>query len=97
MALFCISNIIVLLKKILLGGPLHLGDIEDMCSGSNYPCIICPWHKWTFDLRTGKQLLPKDKNKKLQVYPVKISSTGQISIGFKCIDPSFFSQQCMDF
>ncbi|KAI8805554.1 hypothetical protein BJ742DRAFT_775041 [Cladochytrium replicatum] len=33
------------------GGPLHLGDIED--SGDGDLCIVCPWHSWSFDLRSG--------------------------------------------
>jgi len=28
------------------GGPLHQGDVE---SG----VVLCPWHQWQFDLRTG--------------------------------------------
>ncbi|KAI8822446.1 uncharacterized protein EV422DRAFT_618935 [Fimicolochytrium jonesii] len=33
------------------GGPLHLGDIEDL--GSDDPVIVCPWHSYRFSLVTG--------------------------------------------
>lgn len=32
------------------GGPLELGDIEDI-SGSR--CIVCPWHSYEFKLADG--------------------------------------------
>ncbi|KAJ6669773.1 hypothetical protein lerEdw1_000322 [Lerista edwardsae] len=35
------------------GGPLHLGEIEDI---SGQPCIICPWHKYKITLSTGEGL-----------------------------------------
>eukprot|EP00051_Salpingoeca_urceolata_P004174 m.63295 g.63295 ORF g.63295 m.63295 type:complete len:186 (+) comp13438_c0_seq2:63-620(+) len=31
------------------GGPLDLGDIEDM----DGPCVKCPWHQYTISLATG--------------------------------------------
>ena len=33
------------------GGPLHQGDIEDY-KGKSY--IMCPWHGYMFDLKTGE-------------------------------------------
>ncbi len=30
------------------GGPLDGGDLEDDC------VVVCPWHGWRFDIRTGK-------------------------------------------
>ncbi|XP_069483751.1 Rieske domain-containing protein isoform X2 [Ambystoma mexicanum] len=33
------------------GGPLHLGDIEDI---NGQPCIVCPWHKYKIALATGE-------------------------------------------
>ena len=33
------------------GGPLHQGDIEDYKGKS---CIMCPWHGYMFDLKTGE-------------------------------------------
>ncbi|XP_053159831.1 Rieske domain-containing protein isoform X1 [Hemicordylus capensis] len=35
------------------GGPLHLGEIEDI---NGQPCIICPWHKYKIILATGEGL-----------------------------------------
>ncbi|XP_025950788.1 Rieske domain-containing protein-like isoform X1 [Dromaius novaehollandiae] len=35
------------------GGPLHLGEIEDI---NGQPCIICPWHKYKITLETGEGL-----------------------------------------
>lgn len=82
----------IAIKIIIIGGPLHLGDIEDICSdATRLPCVICPWHKWTFNLLTGKQVRPEGKNCKINVYPVKIMSTGQLSIGFSSIDPQYFN------
>ncbi|KAJ3035841.1 hypothetical protein HDV00_003376 [Rhizophlyctis rosea] len=34
------------------GGPLHLGDIEDVASGD--PSIVCPWHAYRFSLNNGE-------------------------------------------
>ncbi|KAG9487996.1 hypothetical protein GDO78_007675 [Eleutherodactylus coqui] len=35
------------------GGPLHLGEIEDI---NGQACIICPWHKYKIVLETGEGL-----------------------------------------
>ncbi|XP_039615304.1 Rieske domain-containing protein isoform X2 [Polypterus senegalus] len=35
------------------GGPLHLGDIEDI---DGKVCIICPWHKYKITLTDGEGL-----------------------------------------
>ncbi|NP_001085569.1 Rieske (Fe-S) domain containing L homeolog [Xenopus laevis] len=35
------------------GGPLHLGDIEDI---GGQTCVICPWHQYTIALATGEGL-----------------------------------------
>lgn len=34
----------------VLGGPLDEGDIEDV---GNEVVVICPWHSYDFNLRTG--------------------------------------------
>lgn len=45
------------------GGPLAEGQVEGTC-------VICPWHGWEFDIRTGKTPLgPKIKQ---AVYAVKV-------------------------
>ncbi|EOD29933.1 hypothetical protein EMIHUDRAFT_233321 [Emiliania huxleyi CCMP1516] len=33
-----------------MGVGLEEGDIEDLGSG---PCVVCPWHGWSFELRSG--------------------------------------------
>ncbi|EDO49716.1 predicted protein [Nematostella vectensis] len=33
------------------GGPLELGDIEDL---DGYPTVFCPWHNYDFNLKTGE-------------------------------------------
>ncbi|XP_077203759.1 Rieske domain-containing protein isoform X3 [Paroedura picta] len=35
------------------GGPLHLGEIEDI---NGQACIVCPWHKYKITLATGEGL-----------------------------------------
>jgi len=47
-----------------MGGPLGEGVVED---GK----VICPWHGWAWNPRTG-QAGPPDA--KIQVYPVKIEN-----------------------
>jgi nitrite reductase/ring-hydroxylating ferredoxin subunit len=45
------------------GGPLADGPLEGTC-------VVCPWHGWEFDVRTGKTPLgPKIKQ---TVYEVKV-------------------------
>lgn len=53
--------------------------------------MVCPWHKWSFDLLTGKQQWPPGRNHCIQVYPVRTTKSGQIEIGFSRIDPQYFS------
>lgn len=39
------------------GGPLAMGDIEDIKlkkTGENMACVICPWHKYKISLKTGE-------------------------------------------
>lgn len=39
------------------GGPLEGGDIEDLGAGAPHACVIvCPWHKYRIDVRTGEGL-----------------------------------------
>ena len=63
----CVANVngtITAMDNVCLhmGGPLGQGFIE----GSK---IVCPWHGWEYDLRTGE--LGDDPKSKLDVYPVK--------------------------
>jgi nitrite reductase (NADH) small subunit len=45
------------------GGPLGQGWLEG-------GAVVCPWHSWCFDTRTG-QALPPDSGK-VDVLPVKV-------------------------
>jgi nitrite reductase (NADH) small subunit len=42
--------------------PLGKGSIEK-------GCVVCPWHGWTFDLKTGAQLEGKAR---VRVYPATV-------------------------
>ena len=53
------------------GGPL----CEGWTDGAS---VTCPWHAWTFDLRTGT--LPYDEVPVLDVYEVRVEGD-QITIG----------------
>ena len=59
------------------GGPLHLGDIEDLGKERTRLCVVCPWHKWTFSLETGKLIVPNIESTEAVVYPVKLMSRSQ--------------------
>ncbi|CAB9505971.1 Rieske domain-containing protein [Seminavis robusta] len=42
-----------------MGGPLSMGDIEDLTlpeKGESvvHPCVVCPWHKYKISLKTGE-------------------------------------------
>ena len=45
------------------GGPLGQGWIEGQA-------VVCPWHSWAFDTRTG-EALPPDQGK-VDVLPLKV-------------------------
>ena len=48
-----------------MGGPLASGKLSG--------CVIaCPWHGWTFDVRTGES--PIDPEMKVRCYPVQVES-----------------------
>lgn len=48
-----------------MGGPLHAGDIEDLCGTD---VIQCPWHKHVICLEDGSRI-DKDLNSQLQCKP----------------------------
>ena len=77
---------------MILGGPLYEGEIEDI-TGTGQPCVICPWHKFCFDLKTGRTTRPLHRDELLTVYPTRIEEDGQISIGFKSFHNSCFSDE----
>ena len=65
----CIANVnseITAMDNVCLhlGGPLGEGVVED---GK----VICPWHGWSYDPKTGEA---NDSGEKVAVYPVKIEN-----------------------
>ncbi|XP_067655491.1 Rieske domain-containing protein-like [Haliotis asinina] len=71
------------------GGPLHLGDIEDLPGGGL--CVRCPWHSWRFDLDTGQVKMPKGRKVTAKVFPVKVKPDGSLLIGFDKFADVYFS------
>ncbi|CAL4141325.1 unnamed protein product [Meganyctiphanes norvegica] len=73
------------------GGPLHVGDIEELPDQSL--CVRCPYHGWKFDLATGKCRHPSSRgDMSTKVYPVKVDHyTGDLSVGFIEFSPLYFS------
>ena len=66
----CVANVngtITAMDNVCLhmGGPLGQGYIE----GNK---IVCPWHGWEYDLKTGE--LGDDPKSKLAVYSVKVEN-----------------------
>ncbi|MGE3268118.1 MAG: Rieske (2Fe-2S) protein [Chloroflexota bacterium] len=53
------------------GGPLGRGQLED-------GVLVCPWHLWRFDARTGRARWPEGYTR-IACYPVKIED-GQIVV-----------------
>jgi len=65
---FAVSNVdgkLYAINNLCLhrGGPLGQGWLEG-------ECVVCPWHSWTFDTRTGEALAPDVG--KVGVLPVKV-------------------------
>ncbi|HZQ20140.1 MAG TPA: Rieske (2Fe-2S) protein [Terriglobales bacterium] len=66
----CVANVsgtITAMDNVCLhmGGPLGQGYIE----GNK---IVCPWHGWEYDLKTGE--LGDDPKSKLPVYSIKVEN-----------------------
>jgi nitrite reductase (NADH) small subunit len=47
------------------GGPLGEGTIED-------GCVVCPWHSFSFDLRSG--ICPQDDSMKAEVLQAAVEN-----------------------
>jgi len=67
--LICVANVdgeICVMENTCLhqGGPLGAGVIE---KGK----VVCPWHGWEWDPKTGQGPAP---NAKVAVYPVKVEN-----------------------
>jgi len=54
-------------------GPLGQGWIEG-------EAVICPWHSWAFNLRTGVSEYPA--NERVSVFPIKIDG-GEVLVEFE--------------
>jgi len=62
-----------------VGAPVCLGTVapnlgtekdgETLVLDRSRPTLICGWHRWEYDVRTGRQLI--DGTNKLKTYPVK--------------------------
>lgn len=48
------------------GGPLHDGVVDR-------GVVVCPWHQWQFDLKTGCS--PVNPLSRVKVYPVRLEGT----------------------
>jgi len=46
-----------------MGGPLGEGAVEE-------GCVVCPWHQWRYDLKTGAHV--NDPGSKVKVYEVRV-------------------------
>ena len=82
--------ITLLLIYFYAGGPLHLGDIEEL-GQARLPCIVCPWHSWKFCLQTGRLKFPHKKNITVGTYPVQVTAKGELYIGFKSLSTDYFN------
>ena len=72
------------------GGPLHLGDIEELGQAA-LPCIVCPWHSWNYCLQTGRLKSPHKKDISVTTYPVRVTAKGEIYLGFKSLSTDYFN------
>ena len=71
------------------GGPLSMGDIEEL-PGEGL-CVRCPWHHWKILLDSGTIGEHKGRTQSTAVYPVKINEEGEIYIGFDQVSRRFFN------
>ena len=55
--------------------PLGKGHVEK-------GCVVCPWHGWTFDLKTGQQTNGKAQ---LRTYPAAIED-GEVLVTISKVD-----------
>ncbi len=73
----------------LVGGPLHVGDIETLGDGG--ACVRCPWHSWRFRLDDGHVVQPRGQQRHAHVFPVLVKPNGSIWVGFDEFAPGYFS------
>lgn len=53
--------------------PLLTGDVEEgaIATDHEHPVIVCPWHGWEFDARTGRAAWGPSTYR-IKTYPVKV-------------------------
>lgn len=73
------------------GGPLELGDIEDLAVGE--PCVVCPFHKYRFRILTGRNSIPGQPQFNVETYPVKVKNNGKLFIGFAKLPDHVFGDE----
>lgn len=72
-----------------MGGPLHLGDIEEI---DGQICVSCPVHRWSFDLDSGKCLVSDQV--KMKCFEIKVTERErEIYVGFDGIQDEVFRSQ----
>ena len=78
------------------GGPLHLGEIEEI--GKGEVCVRCPWHGWRISLTTGQVLHPTGHaDLTTNVFPVKVDDQGRLYVGFNCLSEKYFQVDEVEF
>jgi nitrite reductase (NADH) small subunit len=56
---------------------VHEGEWDGtLTADEDRPVLMCPWHRWEYDLETGRSINTKER---LQMYPVKLED-GRVSI-----------------
>ena len=70
------------------GGPLHLGDIEEV---DDAICVKCPWHGWKMDLETGRVVHPAGHELQTTfTYPVKVKDNDNLYVGVDGLSENYF-------
>ena len=64
--------------------------VENVCSHVGNPiddgqvrrgCVVCPWHGWRYDLRTGEHLTLFGRRPGLRTFPARVTD-GDVQVGF---------------
>jgi nitrite reductase (NADH) small subunit len=59
----CVSGINPALSEV------NPGDVDDVRVDDERPVIVCPWHRWEFEVRTGQAVTGPER---LKMYPVHV-------------------------
>ncbi|KAL8580670.1 hypothetical protein ACOMHN_004712 [Nucella lapillus] len=89
-ALFRVENQVYAIRDRCphAGGPLSMGDIEELPALGL--CLTCPWHRWQMQLKDGTIYKPCNRQEQAVVYPVNVTTGGDIYIGFDALSEKFF-------